>query len=131
MSENSRKKRKIDSQHNLNEANENNDSADSEIACLISATNATNSIKTKPAVSTSKFMDYFKFETRNEESVAICLECQKEKKPEKVVKRTSGNTTGLRKHLQNYHPKIFAKDNVKISGQKTINETFQTNVSIE
>ncbi|KAJ8670237.1 hypothetical protein QAD02_001496 [Eretmocerus hayati] len=63
----------------------------------------------------SGYEKFFKYR----ESDAVCLLCE-EKKSQKIILRTGGNTTGLKKHLKATHPDQFAEifGNQKPSQQK-------------
>lgn len=53
----------------------------------------------------SKFTTYLSYEIHENKQVAICLECSKSN-IKTVIKRTSGNTSGLKKHLALKYPKV-------------------------
>lgn len=53
-----------------------------------------------------RYKKYFKYEKRGREKVGICLECF-QINVHREVKMANGNTSGLRKHLEIYHPIIF------------------------
>jgi len=91
----------------------------------------------KPSTSASKHVDisendsedtevpcnyktYFRYETKNNDKVGVCLLCQKENNVIKEIKMKNSNTTGLKKHLQKCHKKAFEN----LFGPKAINGTF-------
>lgn len=82
------------------------------------------------------YKTYFKYETRNNEKVGVCLLCQKQNVT-KELKMKNGNTTGLKKHLERNHEKAYEhlfgpkaiKRKTLIEKQKTMDVFL--NVSIE
>lgn len=59
-----------------------------------------------PKKKTSKFENFFKFETMRGEKKAICLVCEKSKKI-KIISRKDNNTTGMKRHLLTAHSKAY------------------------
>lgn len=77
---------------------------------------------------TSKFEEFFTFESSVKDGLtAVCLECKKKKVP-KIIKRTGGNTSGLKKHLKSIHfnclKKNFPDDTPTNSKEKKISDLF-------
>lgn len=58
------------------------------------------------AVKQCTYKDYFKYETKNNDKIGVCLLCQK-KNIIKEIKMKNSNTTGLKKHLKNSHKKAY------------------------
>lgn len=79
---------------------------------------------------------FFRYETKNNDKVGTCLLCQKENMI-KEIKMKNSNTTGLKKHLEKNHKKVYenlfgsktVKDKILPEKQKTIDVFL--NVSIE
>lgn len=73
------------------------------------------------------YKTYFKYETKNNDKIGVCLLCQ-EKNVIKEIKIKNSNTTGLKKHLEKSHQKAYEdlfgktiKDKILPEKQKTIN----------
>lgn len=78
----------------------------------------------------SRYSKYFRFVMQDKKPTAICLECKK-KNVNKVLMRSGGNTSGLRKHLKCFHYSVYNKEfgNGEQStldfDQKTVKEMFK------
>lgn len=82
------------------------------------------------------YKTYFRYETKNDDKVGVCLLCKKENII-KEIKMENSNTTGLKKHLEKNHKKAYEdlfglktiKNKILPEKQKTID--IFLNVSIE
>lgn len=50
--------------------------------------------------------DFYRYEVQNKFKFGVCLECQKSNMCKKIPMK-SGNTSGLKKHLELHHTKAF------------------------
>lgn len=58
--------------------------------------------------SSSKFSNYFQFEMFKNEKVGVCKICGSSNIL-KIISRKKSDTTGMRRHLLNNHPKAYAE----------------------
>lgn len=53
--------------------------------------------------------EYFEFKYEDKLKVALCKLCCLEKSSQEYIKMTSGNTTGVKRHLQKFHEAEYSE----------------------
>ena len=90
------------------------------------------------AVKQCTYKTYFKYETKNNDKIGVCLLCQKENVT-KEIKMKNSNTTGLKKHLAKDHKKAYEdlfgskamKNKILSEKQKTIDVFLNVSIKIK